>query len=239
MKQKMLSFFAAVKTGTAKFLRAKGIYVVIMTLIVAMGIAAVLLIPPGGGEGAPEPTEPAGAVGKSEDETLTVLKTPTPSPTPTPTPIPDFTEAPATAKPSSKPLWSPPVRGEIIWGFAMDQLIYSRTLKQWMTHAGVDVASPKGTEVYAVFGGTVEAVYEDDLLGICVEITGDNGFSALYANLKEEPPVSEGDKINSNALVGYVGDTAVSECGDKSHVHFEVRKDGVCVDPAKYVQFIK
>lgn len=235
MKQKMLSFFAAVKTGTANFLRTKGIYVVVMTLIAAMGLAAALLIPRAQGGEAPEPTEPVGAVGKSEDETLTVLKTPTP----TPTPIPDFTEAPTTGKPTGKPLWSPPVRGEIIWGFAVDQLIYSRTLKQWMTHAGVDVASPKGTEVYAVFGGTVEAVYEDDLLGICVEVSGDNGFTALYANLKEEPPVKEGDKINSNALVGYVGDTAVSECGDKSHVHFELKKDSVSVDPTKYVRFVK
>jgi murein DD-endopeptidase MepM/ murein hydrolase activator NlpD len=108
-----------------------------------------------------------------------------------------------------------------------------------MTHAGVDVASPKGTDVSAVFGGTVEAVYEDDLLGVCVEVTGDNGFSALYANLKAEPPVQEGTKVNAGDVIGAVGDTAVSECGDKSHVHFELRKEGVPVDPTKYIQFIK
>ncbi len=239
MKQRLLSLFAAVKTGTAKFLRAKGIYVVIMTCVAAAGLAAALLIPGPGGEESPDATDPGGAVGKSEDETLYVLRTPQPSPTPSPTPIPDFTQAPATGKPTSKPLWSPPVRGEIIWGYAVDQLIYSRTLKQWMTHAGVDVASPKGTDVCAVFGGTVESVYTDDLLGCCVEVTGENGFSALYANLKEEPPVNEGDNIKAGATVGYVGDTAVSECGDKSHVHFELRKDGACVDPTKYVKFIK
>ncbi|HWQ58413.1 MAG TPA: M23 family metallopeptidase [Clostridia bacterium] len=239
MKQRMLSLFAAVKTGTAKFLRAKGIYVVIMTCVAAVGLAAALLIPWGGGGELPEASDPGSAVGKSEDESLTLLKTPAPTPTPSPTPIPDFTQAPATSAPTNKPLWSPPVRGEIIWGYAIDQLIYSRTLKQWMTHAGVDVASPKGTEVYAVFGGTVEAIYTDDMLGVCVEITGDNGFSALYANLKEEPPIHEGDALSKGALVGYVGDTAVSECGDKSHVHFELRKDDTCVDPTKYVKFIK
>lgn len=239
MKQRMLSFLAAVKTGTAKFLRAKGIYVVIMTCVAAAGLAAALLIPWGGDGDTPEGTDPGSEVGKSEDETLYLLRTPQPSPTPTPTPIPDFTQAPSTAKPTEKPLWSPPCKGEVIWGYAMDQLIYSRTLKQWMTHAGVDVASPKGTEVNAVFGGMVEAVYMDDMLGCCVEILGDNGYSALYANLKEEPPVVEGNKVKAGDLVGYVGDTAVSECADKSHVHFELRKDGVCVDPAKYIRFIK
>lgn len=240
MKQRLLSFLAAVKTGTAKFLRAKGIYVIIMGCVAAAGLAAALLIPWGGSEEAPPiESDPGSAVNKSNDETLTVLKTPEPSCTPTPSPIPDFTQAPATAKPTAKPLWSPPCRGEVIWGYAVDQLIYSRTLKQWMTHAGVDVASPKGTDVNAVFGGTVESVYEDDMLGICVEITGDNGFSALYANLQKDPPVTEGMKISAGGVVGLVGDTAVSECGDKSHVHFELRKNGASVDPTKYVQFIK
>ena len=34
-------------------------------------------------------------------------------------------------------------------------------------------------------------------------------------------------------------DTAVSECGDKSHVHFELLKDEKYVDPQSYVLFIK
>ncbi len=239
MKQKVVSFFAAAKTGAAKFLRTKGIYVVVMTCVAAVGLAAALLIRPGG-EGDPEEyEEPSGAVGQSEDETLTLLRTPVPTPSPTPTPIPTFTQAPKTSAPTEKPLFSPPVRGEIIWGYAVDQLIYSRTLKQWMTHAGVDVASPKGTEVNAVFGGTVEDVYVDDMLGVCVSVSGANGLTALYANLAEEPPVVEGEKINAGAVVGCIGDTAVSECGDRSHVHFELTKDGASVDPTKYVRFIK
>lgn len=240
MKQRLLSLFAAAKTGTAKFLHAKGIYVVVMTCVAAVGLAAALIIPRGDDRNvAPEETDPGSAVNQSEDETLALLKTPEPTLTPTPTPLPDFTQAPATAKPTAKPLWSPPCRGEIIWGYAVDQLIYSRTLKQWMTHAGVDVASPKGTDVNAVFGGTVEAVYEDDLLGICVEIAGDNGLSALYANLKADPPVQEGAKVNAGDVIGAVGDTAASECADKSHIHFELRKDGAAADPTKYIQFIK
>lgn len=238
MMQKLKTFLSAAKAGTVKFLRAKGIYVVIMTLVACAGTAAALIFIPRDGAGAPQPSDPGSEVDLSGDERLYVLKTPDPTPSPTPSPIPDFTEAPATPAQSAKPLWSPPVRGEVIWGYAVNELIYSRTLRQWMTHAGVDVASPKGTEVNAVFGGTVEAVYEDDLMGITVEVKSGE-WTAVYANLAPEPPVQEGVKIEAGDAVGLVGDTAVSECADKSHVHFELRRGGASVDPQKYVRFIK
>lgn len=238
MMQKFKTFFLAAKTGTAKFLRAKGIYVVIMTLVACAGTAAALIFIPRGESEAPQPTDPGSEVNLSGDERLYVMKTPEFSPTPSPSPIPDFTQAPATAAPSAKPLWSPPVRGEIIWGYSVNELIYSRTLRQWMTHAGVDVASPKGTEVNAVFGGTVEAVYEDDLMGVTVEVTSGE-WTAVYANLAAQPPVEEGVKIEAGDVVGLIGDTAVSECADKSHVHFGLSRGGESVDPTKYVRFIK
>ena len=167
------------------------------------------------------------------------IATPTPSPTATPTPMPDFTPAPPTPKPTAVQKLSPPVRGEVIWGFAVNELIYSRTLDQWTTHTGVDVAAPKGSEVYAVFAGTVTEIFTDDSLGVMVEVKGANDMIAVYGNLKAEPPVKVGARINAGDIVGYVGDTAVSECGDKSHVHFELLKDEKYVDPQSYVLFIK
>ncbi len=133
MMQKFKTFFLAAKTGTAKFLRAKGIYVVIMTLVACAGTAAALIFIPRGESEAPQPTDPGSEVNLSGDERLYVMKTPEVSPTPSPSPIPDFTQAPATAAPSAKPLWSPPVRGEIIWGYAVNELIYSRTLRHIRT----------------------------------------------------------------------------------------------------------
>ncbi|MBQ9832857.1 MAG: M23 family metallopeptidase, partial [Clostridia bacterium] len=132
-----------------------------------------------------------------------------------------------------------PVDGEIIWGYAVDELIFSRTLSQWMTHSGVDIASPKGTEVYALKGGCIENVYTDDLLGVTVVVAHDDGMMSVYANLKEEPPVSEGQLIESRDLIGFIGDTAISECGDASHLHFELYKGTNTVNPVDYVRFDK
>ncbi len=250
MKNKLKLILSRAKARMAGFLRVRGIYVVAMACVAAIGLAAALSLTPI----AEEPVDPdaggpnAGAP-VSRDDSERLAQT-TPSPTlsqPTPalspaqalTPVPDFTQAPATPVVTEKPRLSPPVRGEIVWGYAVNELIYSRTLNQWMTHAGVDVAAPKGTEVNAVFGGSVSRVAKDDALGVMVEVTGSSGMTAVYANLKEEPPVKEGGRVSAGDVVGYVGDTAVSECGEQSHVHFELLVDGKYVDPGLYIRFVK
>ena len=244
--QKFRQAFTAFKGKAAAFFRARGYYIALTACILVLCVAAVVAFSaPQGEEDTPNPTD--APVAYSNDERLNEaartpvlpLPTPSPSPSPTPSPIPDFTQAPRPTKAPARTKASPPVSGEIIWGFAVDSLLYSRTLNQWMTHAGVDVASPKGTEVHAVFAGTIEAVYEDDALGVTIEVKSKDGMLAVYANLAKEPPVREGARLNAGDPIGTIGDTAISECGDKSHLHFELYLDGKAVDPAEYVLFEK
>lgn len=155
---------------------------------------------------------------------------------PLPTVMPDMTPAPSKEPmPTSEAKLDSPVDGKLIKPYAMDCLIYSKTLNQWMTHSGVDIAAPIGAEVRAVAAGTVEWVTDDDLLGTCVLVDHGNGLKTLYCGLKKEPPVKDGDRLEPRALVGYVGDTAISECAEESHLHFEVIKDGLPTDPEGYV----
>ena len=105
------------------------------------------------------------------------------------------------------------MEGEVIWNYAMNQLLYSVTLDQWTTHAGIDISCDKGTEVKAALAGTVKQVYEDDALGTVVTIEHTNNRLSLYANLDRSVPVSEGKKVNAGEKIGTVGDTAISECG--------------------------
>ena len=240
--QKFRQSFKSFKLKAAAFFRARGYYIALTACIAVLCAAAIAAfsVPK-----EPEPTPgPSDApVAYSNDERLTeAARTPAPtlsSPFPSPTPIPDFTEAPKPTKAPARTKASPPVSGEVIWGFAVDSLLYSRTLDQWMTHAGVDVASPKGTEVHAVFAGTVEAVYTDDALGVTVEVKSRDGMLAVYASLAAEPPVREGARLNTGDCIGTIGNTAISECGDKSHLHFELHRDGKPVDPTEYVLFEK
>ena len=160
-------------------------------------------------------------------------------PADSPVPIPDITPRPElTADPQLSRL-EPPVDGSVIRVFAMNSLIYSETLKQWMTHSGVDIAAKKGDEVYSVLGGTVENVYSDDMLGVTVVIRHANGLISCYASLKDEPPVRAGDRVEARQVIGYVGDTAISECAERSHLHFELHYEGSPIDPQSIITFNK
>lgn len=243
MKNKLKAALGGIKNGTVRFIKARGIYVVALSCVGAVALAAALTLKPEEQQNQPPKSsaEPHQAVHQDVGEHLDsyIRPTPTPGEQPSPTPIADFSPAPSTPKPAEKKKLSPPVRGEVIWGYAVNELIYSRTLDQWTTHTGVDIAAPKGTEVNAVFAGTVTDVFKDDALGVMVEVKGGNDLIAVYGSLKEEPPVKAGTRVNAGDVIGYVGDTAVSECGDKSHLHFELLKNEKYVNPEDHILFIK
>ena len=129
-----------------------------------------------------------------------------------------------------------PVSGKVIWGYAADKLIYSKTLDQWTTHKAVDIGCPEGTAVKCVLGGTVEKVYTDDQLGVTVIVKHASDRKTLYANLNETVPVRAGDKVNAGTVLGTVGKTAISECAQESHLHFAFFVKGKAVDPTTKVK---
>ena len=74
------------------------------------------------------------------------------------------------------------------------------------------------------------------LLGKTVEITHDGGIVSLYSNLASaDIAVKEGDAVKSGALLGYVGDTSLSELADEAHLHFAIKVEGVSVNPLDYI----
>lgn len=236
--------FSKVKT----FLTQQGFYVVLVLCLLIVGAAVTILALPNNDEQAAAPSSDPNAVAQvaiSEDETLqSVLSAPTATPrvltlatgtpllTASPTPTP--TATPKAASTSSKA--APPLSGEIVWGFATDRLIYSKTLDQWTTHEGVDIASDVGTEVKCVLGGTVQSVREDDVLGFLVTVEHSNDRVTLYANLGADIRVKTGDRVNAGTVLGTVGSSALSECAEAAHLHFAFYISGKAVDPSKYVR---
>ena len=244
--------FKNMKEKIVEFLKDKGLYLVLLVCIVMVGIAVALTYGPGGedtsqiqAQQTPEQSPQLESVSLSEDETLQEAtangQEPDITPTPSITPLPEITPqaTPKTTKTPTREKASAPVRGAVQWGYAVNELIYSKTLNQWMTHAGVDIASAKGTEVNAVWNGTVDQVYTDDSLGVTVVILHANGLKSVYANLKEAPSVKEGSKVNAGDVIGCIGDTAVAECNEGSHLHFEVYLDGEVQNPLDYIFIIE
>lgn len=121
--------------------------------------------------------------------------------------------------------------------YSMDKLIYSVTLDQYMTHCGVDIEAPEDTQVLAVSEGTVTAIYEDDRYGISIEITHPNNVITIYSNLSTDEMVEIGDAVTAGQIIGGVGSTGLFESMEPAHLHFEMLKDGVYVNPQEYISF--
>lgn len=128
-----------------------------------------------------------------------------------------------------------PVSGEVTFEYAKDKLAYSKTLEEWRTHEGVDLAADRGTPVKATADGVVSEIKDDPRFGITVIIDHNNGLKSVYSNLASEDMVTVNQKIKQGDIIGSVGNSAAFESAEQSHLHFEVLKDNVNVDPTSYL----
>lgn len=129
-----------------------------------------------------------------------------------------------------------PVEGDIVRDFAVDNLIYSETLQEWTTHTGIDIKADKTTVVKSAEAGTVKTIKNDPRYGLTIIIEHANGFQTVYSNLLTSEFVVEGEKVEKGQSLGTVGNTAAFEIADEAHLHFEIIKDGVQVDPNIYLK---
>lgn len=129
-----------------------------------------------------------------------------------------------------------PVEGEIVRDFAVDNLIYSNTLQEWTTHTGIDIKADKTTVVKSAEAGIVKTIKNDPRYGLTVIIEHENGFQTVYSNLLTSEFVVEGEKVEKGQSLGTVGNTAAFEIADDAHLHFEILKDSIQVDPNIYLK---
>lgn len=129
-----------------------------------------------------------------------------------------------------------PVDGEIMKEYAKDNLVYSNTLEEWVTHLGIDIKAEKTTVVKSAEAGKVKSIKNDPRYGLTVVIEHDDGYQTVYSNLLTAEFVVEGENVDKGQTIGTVGNTASFESGDEAHLHFELLKDSVQVDPSIYVK---
>ena len=99
-------------------------------------------------------------------------------------------------------------------------------------HKGVDIAAPKGTSVYTTAEGrVVRAGFQAGGYGNFIEVKHPNGLSSVYGHLSRID-VHTGQEVASGERIGLVGSTGYST---GPHLHFEVRRGGAQVNPAKVI----
>lgn len=129
-----------------------------------------------------------------------------------------------------------PLEGEIQKKFAIDNLVFSETLQEWIVHKGIDIKAPRTTVVKAAEEGTVQAIKNDPRYGLTVIIEHRDGYKTIYANLLTTEFVKEGETVTKGQSLGTVGNSAAFEIADEPHLHFEMLKDEENVDPTLYLK---
>ena len=101
-------------------------------------------------------------------------------------------------------------------------------------HNGIDFAAASGTSIYAAEDGIVLISKYWSGYGNCIIIDHGNGIWTLYGHIKNGGLlVSAGDSVKRGDKIALVGSTGNST---GPHLHFEVRKNEVPVNPSSYLK---
>jgi murein DD-endopeptidase MepM/ murein hydrolase activator NlpD len=113
---------------------------------------------------------------------------------------------------------------------------YDPYFRVWQLHAGTDFAAPSGAPIFAAAGGRVVRAGWNGGYGnyTCIyhgERRDGRGMATCYAH-QSQIQVSPGEYVSRGEVIGRVGTTGAST---GNHLHFEVRLDGVPVNPMGYL----
>lgn len=112
-------------------------------------------------------------------------------------------------------------------------MVTSRFGARWgRTHTGTDICGTIGDPITAADNGIVTtAEYQENGYGNIIIIDHQNGIHTWYAHLNGID-VAVGDIVKKGDLIGELGDTGYVT---GPHLHFEVRENGIPVNPSKYL----
>ena len=98
-------------------------------------------------------------------------------------------------------------------------------------HDGLDISAPRGTPVMSTAAGTVVYAGRYYNYGQFIVVDHGGGYQTAYGHL-HKIMVRKGQKVTKGMVIGQVGSTGRSTA---PHVHYEVRVNGVAVNPMDYV----
>lgn len=210
--------------NAAVFFR-KNIYIILMILCI-LAIAAMIVVAAVLGS-QPDDMPDTPTIQQPDEDDTPIVTPPEDDDTPVinPDPVPEWTFAPVL----------PAEQATVIKEHSVDELVFSATENKWKTHIGTDFAAETGSEVKAVFDGTVTAVSSDAYYGGVVEITHENGY-VTTCKLLDNVSVAVGDTLKSGDVIGYIADSFYFECADAPHVHVELKVNGEYEDIANYLK---
>jgi murein DD-endopeptidase MepM/ murein hydrolase activator NlpD len=100
------------------------------------------------------------------------------------------------------------------------------------SHPGVDIAVPLNTPVVATAGGTVKQTGRDAVYGHFIVVVHADGIETMYAH-NGHLLVERGARVSRGEIIAYSGNSGRSSA---PHLHYEVRREGLPVDPTPFLR---
>lgn len=130
-------------------------------------------------------------------------------------------------------LW--PMEGNVIINYSMDSTVYFATLDQYKYNPGVVISGEVNSKVYAAAKGKIVGVEDNDVTGTTLTLDLGDGYQAVYGQLKELN-FGVGDYVEAGHVLGYVSEPTKYYSVEGSNLYFELRKDGVPIDPIEFFE---
>ncbi len=122
------------------------------------------------------------------------------------------------------PTFIAPTKGVVSTPHDMENVMFSPSMNDYRTHAGIDITSSVGAEVYAAADGKITKIWTDEFMGKCILISHNGDAATIYKNLASElaDGIAEGVSVKAGQVIAGVGETASSESAEEPHLHFEL-----------------
>lgn len=103
---------------------------------------------------------------------------------------------------------------------------------EYLFHSGTDLAADIGTPVAAFADGTVDFIGESEAYGLYIQLDHGNGVKTFYCHCSALY-AQKGETVSAGQTVAAVGDTGNAT---GPHLHLEIKRDGVLLNPIYYIE---
>lgn len=133
-------------------------------------------------------------------------------------------------------LWPSNGSGSVLMNYSMDKTVYFETLDQYKYNPAMIITESEGDEVIASAAGLIKNIDVTAQTGTTVDVDLGNGYELIYGQLAEVP-VGVGDYVEAGAVIGYVSKPTKYYSKEGNNLYFEMRKDGLPVNPEEYMDY--
>lgn len=216
------------KTNKAlTFLRRNALYIVLALCIVAVGLSIALMTT--------SEKENFGNI----DDVPTITDPNNKEPTennPSDSPSGPSVDNPPVEEPVDIPVeFIMPVSNPTSISEYSEQMVFNSTLNRYSAHKAIDFFAPEGTDVLAVFDGTILSVENTLLTGTTIVVDHGDGLKTVYNSLEDGELVTVGQQVKKGDVIGKVSLSNKQEYKAGAHLHFEVLENNELIDPVKYL----